>query len=292
MAHPYSHLYAWSAQTLALAEELRKMLEAAGFTETRWSKEGKFFDPRNHYQFFRQDTELTALFVNLEPQPHRGGIMIRYGLDSTAFTRFKGDEESLLNWGLRADDACLRWEVSLTTAEDPAAAAQVAAHFRQYQGTEKDALLNVRKELRKVFLNRITGVLKPLGFRKKGAEWRRLLPSGHTVCFSADKGSYGDGYDFDMFLTAPSGEPSPRHWCLRVPLNLPDLRHPNPFIHHPYDWQVNTDEDLREILDNFLKNCYEPLLTGNLAALPYPLHCQEQACPREDCPLRGLQPTT
>lgn len=183
MALPYTHLYAWSERTLALADALRKKLEAAGFTETRWSKEGRFYDPRNHFQFFRQDTELTALFVNLEPQPHRGGIMIRYGLDSTAFTRMKGDEESLLNWGLGADDACLRWEVSVTAAEDPAAAEQVAAHFLQYR-------------------------------------------------------------------------------------------------------QVNTDEDLREILDNFLKNCYEPILAGNTAALPEQLLCQKQACPREDCPLR------
>ena len=286
MAHPYSHLYQWSEPSLVLADIFRKKLEAAGFTETRWSKEDRFFDPRNHYQFFRQDTELTALFVNLEPS--REGIVVRYGLDSTAFTRFKGDEESLLNWGIRSDDACLRWEVSVTTAEDPAAAEQVAAHFRQYQGTEKDALLNIRKELRKAFLDRINGVLKPLGFRKKGAEWRKVLPTGHTLYFSADKGSYGDGYDFDMYLTAPPGEPDLRGWCLRVPLNLPQLRHPNPFIHHPYDWQVNTDEDLREILDNFLKTCFEPLLAGNIAALPHPLLCKEKPCPKEDCPLRCI----
>ena len=286
MALPYAHLYTWTEQTLELADVFRKKLEAAGFTESRWSREGRFFDPRNHFQFFRQDTELTALFVNLEPQPHRNGIMVRYGLDSTAFTRMKGDEESLLNWGLGADDACLRWEVSVTTAEDPAAAAQIAAHFRQYQGTPKDELLNVRKELRKVFLNKITGVLKPLGFRKKGAEWRRALPSGHTICFVADKGSYSDSYDFDMFLHSPSGEPRPWGWCVRVVLNLPDLRHPNPFLHHPYDWQVNTDEDLREILDNFLKNCYEPLMAGNIAALPEQLLCRSRACPQEDCPLR------
>lgn len=283
MAHPYAHLYEWSDHSLALVQIFREKLAQAGFTETRWSKEGRFFDPRNHYQFFRQDTELTALFVNLEPS--KAGITVRYGLDSTAFTRFKGDEESLLNWGIRSDDACLRWAISVTTAEDPAAAAQIAAHFRQYQGTQKDDLLNVRKELRKAFLNRINGVLKPLGFRKKGAEWRKALPTGHTIYFTADKGSYGDGYDFDMFLDAP-GDTGLRRWCLRVPLNLPQLRHPNPFLHHPYDWQVNTDEDLREILDRFLKECHEPLLAGSTDHLPFTCLCRDMECPLTGCPLR------
>ena len=285
MAHPYSHLYQWSEHSLAMADIFREKLEAAGFTETRWSKEGRFYDPRNHFQFFRQDTELTALFVNLEPS--KEGIVVRYGLDSTSFTRMKGDEESLLNYGICSDDACLRWEVHVTTAEDPAAAAQIAAHFRQYQGKEKAELLNISKELRKVFLNKFTEALKPLGFRKKGNAWRKVLPGGHTLCFTVDKSSYGDGYDFVINLLYPPQEPKPDDWCLFTTYCLPCERLANPFF-GKLDWQICSDGDIREILDIFLKSYHDPLLSGNTASQGTPLYCQRKACLVENCPLRSF----
>lgn len=285
MAHPYAHLYIWSEASLALADRFRSRLLEAGFTESRWSREGRFADPRNQLRFFRQDTAQTAYFVNLEPAKH--GLRISYGFDSTAFAQCKSEAEALLDMGLDEDDACLRWSVPIAAAEDPAAR-QIADHFRQYHGTEKNDLLNIRKELRKAFLGKIHAVLKPLGFRKKGNEWRKVLPSGHTLYFLADKSSYSDCYDFPVTLQAPRWEVLPGDWCLFTVLNLPDLRLPNPFS-RKFNWQLNTDEDLREILDLFVKTYHDPLLSGPVDPPIPKLLCVQKSCPVAECPLRPIR---
>ena len=93
---------------------------------------------------------------------------------------------------------------------------------------DSTAILNgIQREVHKV--------LKPLGFRKKGNEWNKVLPSGHTLYFAADKGSYSDGYNFDARLAQPPGEVRLRDWCAFAILDQEQDRAIDPFCHHGFD---------------------------------------------------------
>lgn len=284
MSHPYEERFTWTGHTRSLAEKYRSGLHAAGFLSPRLPDVPlPMPNPRNQIRFFRQDTALTAFFVNLEPCGE--DLRIYYGCASTAYTRMKGDEESLLNWGFNESNSCLRFSIIIRSPEDePLAARQIGDMIRQYTGTEKDALLTVIKEQRRAWLDRITRRLKPLGFRKKGNEWRKVLPSGFTLYFWAEKGSYGDSYNFPVALSSPY----PHHdYCLTATIEPSGEMAPDPYCHHAFDWQINTIEDLTQILDLFLREYEHPLTMGPIDPLLPKLHCARKDCPAADCPLRS-----
>lgn len=272
--------YIWTDGALALAAQYREALTQAGFLEATWPAQGKNLGPKNPLRFYRPDTELTAFFVNLEPAGE--GIRIFYGFGSTAFARMKGNEKALLEMGLDESGNTLRF--LCPASED--AAEQISAVYDQYHGTEKDALLALLKERRKAWIARITAVLKPLGFKKKGNEWSKVLPSGHILHFGAEKGSYSDGYNFDIRLKAGPCEVRPGDWCAFAVWELPEDRAIDPFCHHNFDWQLNTAEDLDMILARFLREYLTPLETRDTDALRTKLYCGRKECPVPDCPLR------
>lgn len=284
----YLSKYIWSERALALAERYRAALTEAGFSEASWPLEGKNLGPRNPLRFYRQDTALTAFFVNLEPAGD--GMRIFYGFGSTAFTQMKSNQKALAEMGVNESDSTLRFFLPIRSDEEQTAtAAQIAAVYRQYQGTEKDALLGILKELRKAWLARITAVLKPLCFRKKGNQWSKVLPSGHTLYFAADKGSYSDGYNFDVRLRQPPGEIRARDWCVFAILDQERSRAIDPFCHHGFDWQLDPPEELDRVLNWFLTEYYHPLDTMDPEGLHRVLRCSKKACPVPDCPLRQNQ---
>lgn len=282
----YLNKYLWTEPARAMAEGYRASLLAAGFSEARWPGEGKNIGPKNPLRFFRRDTELTAFFVNLEPAGD--GLRVFYGFASIAsFIRFKNNESALWDMGIDESKAALRFWVPIPSEEAEAAAAeQIAAVYKRYQGTEKDALLALSKELRKAWIDRITQRLKPLGFRKKGNEWRKVLPSGHTLYFGADKGSYSDGYNFDVRLQAPHEPPRPGDWCAFALREQDRERAIDPFCHHNFDWQLEKPEELDRILDWFETDFYQPLTSGPMGPLLPKLYCAQKDCPAADCPLR------
>jgi len=283
----YLSKFLWTPSAQAMAERYRSSLLDAGFSEARWPGEGKNLSAKNPLRFFRRDSELTAFFVNLEPAGD--GLRVFYGFASIAsFLRMKGNESALWDMGIDEGDAALRFLVPIPSAQAEAAAAeQIAAVYGRYRGTEKDALLALSKELRKAWLDRITQRLKPLGFRKRGNEWRRVLPSGHTLYFTADKGSYGDGYNFDVRLQAPPDPPGPGDWCAFALREQDRERAIDPFCHHGFDWQLDEPEELDRVLDWFLTEFYQPLTTGPMDPLLPKLHCARKDCPATDCPLRA-----
>lgn len=288
MSYPHEERFTWTGHTRTLAEKYRPALHAAGFLFPRLPKvQLPMPNPRNQIRFFRQDTELTAFFINLEPCGE--DLRIYYGCASTAYTRMKGDEESLLNWGFNESNPCLRFSAIIRSPEDEQLAArQIEDMIRRHSGTEKNALLAIIKEHRKAWLDRITQRLKPLGFRKKGNEWRKVLPSGHTIYFWAEKGSYADSYNFPVALSAPDPlVPQPHYYCLTTTIEPSDEMAPDPYCHHAFDWQANTTEDLMDIIDLFLREYYRPLTDGPIESIHPKLYCARKDCPATDCPLRS-----
>ena len=113
-----------------------------------------------------------------------------------------------------------------------------------------------------------------------------MLPSGHTLYFAADKGSYSDGYNFDVRLSQPPGEIRLRDWCAFAILDQDQDRAIDPFCHHGFDWQLDPPEELDRVLNWFLTGYYYPLENRNTDALSRVLYCGKKECPVPGCPLR------
>lgn len=261
-------------------EERKKLLyeylKKEGFIEA----EKRFLTVSHNY--YKTDTELTAFFANVKEREDSLGVC--FGLASTAFTRIKGCENSLEEYGILNEENCLRQFLFIREKEDISAfAAQISAMRMQYRGMPKDDLLHMLKQKRKAFLNQIHEELKPFGFKKKGNEWRLLFPEGYTLFFHGDKSSYCDCYRFDVMIHTQA-EPVRR--CTYEQLFL--VKNPiEPESPSYFDWQMNSREELMKILDTLLSVYVRPALDAGMKHMGRQeqvrrcRRCQENRCP--DC---------
>lgn len=178
----------------AKMEHYREQLLNAGMAEpTRWKSSSW------HWLFYKPTTSLTAFVVNL-----RGGdydIEVVYGYASTAFTRMAGDENALIEGGVRDEDITIREKVLICDKSDEEIAKeQIQELYAKYLLTEKDDLLNFAKAKRKEFIQQIAVKLKPLGFKKKSNTWTRALESDYYVMFNAQKSAFSDEYYFNVCI--------------------------------------------------------------------------------------------
>ncbi len=120
---------------------------------------------------------------------------------STAFTRFAGSEQELTKHGVSDIDITIREKAVISQqSQEAAVRASIADMYHRYQQTEKAALLACAKEKRKAFLNQISLLLKPLGFRKKGNSWTHPLTADFYLMFNAQKSIFSDEYYFNVYI--------------------------------------------------------------------------------------------
>lgn len=149
--------------------------------------------------FYKPAQELTAFVVNLTAKDDC--IVLMYGYASTAFTRFAGSEQELTKHGVSDIDITIREKAVISQqSQEAAVRASIADMYHRYQQTEKAALLACAKEKRKAFLNQISLLLKPLGFRKKGNSWTRPLTADFYLMFNAQKSIFSDEYYFNVYI--------------------------------------------------------------------------------------------
>lgn len=231
----------------------KKKLVSAGFQEASKAP--------NHY--FKIDTPLTAFFLNLYAFDDR--ISLYYGYASIAFIRMKNNETSLAEYGISETDSSMRFHATIRSIDDVASAGTgIQKAFDQYRGTEKEDLLEKVRKKRKDFLNQITVLLKPLGFRKKGNEWRKNLSANHIVYLWADKSSYSDTYNFPVAISAQNKNFQNRYYCTIATLQPPENRVFDCQNHnsHRFDWQLHDHEDLTELIQRFLQLYVMPAENG------------------------------
>jgi hypothetical protein len=167
----------------------RSALLSAGFTEA----------PNHQGRFFRNNTDKTAFIVNLTDEGF--GITAVYGF---TLNSFMGDSTYFLANGEDSDTCKLRESVFLINGEENQQAVEkIYTFYQSYCSLEKDSLLAVAKEKQKAFLNRFAVRLKPLGFKKKNAQWTKLLPSQYQITFYAQKSYYSDQYYFRFNINPP-----------------------------------------------------------------------------------------
>ena len=265
----------WCGKLEHLADTYRQKLMDAGFQEAA----------QNPWCFYREDMPLTAFFVNLKILSDH--ICIFYGFASTAFTRLAGCENSLMESGIREDDNCLRFYGEIRTEADAMSLREASAErYRQYHGMDKESLLNLIKARRKAFIGRIDAALKPLGFRKKGNQWRKPLGESIILQFWADKSTYMDQYYFEVNIFSTASNQG--LWCFTErleKLSVDKFRIPGTIIQcNTFDWQLQSAQELDAILERAITQYLLPLQSlppEKLGAEPE--MWKRCICPRDRC---------
>ena len=247
-------------------ENYRTQLLSAGFL-----KPIRHHSADWHWYFYRPDTDLTAFAVNLRGRD--GWLEVTYGLASTAFTRMAGDENALAFYGLSDTDITLRENFLVCDDSDAETlAAQIAAFFSRYRGTEKDALLDLAREKRKAYIAQFAAALKPLGFKKKATTWTRPLDSFELI-FNLQKSAYADEYYYNIRFQ-PTGSRDYRR-CHESRISPGTL-----------DWQALTAQELDFFLTRTLLPTLQKFLETPLPELGRDpkiwkcCHCDHSLCPR------------
>jgi len=152
-----------------------------------------------HWFFYKPTTELTAFIVNLTGTDHY--IEVVYGYASTAFTRFAGCENCLIESGVRDEEITIREKIVICDeADEGTARNQITKMYERYLQTPKDELLIEAKAKRKAFIQQIAVKLKPMGFRKNANTWTRALEGDYYVTFNAQKSAFSDEYYFNVYI--------------------------------------------------------------------------------------------
>lgn len=239
----------------------------------------------NAYHFWKILTDKTAFIINLKKPEY--GVGIVYGVRSTAVFWNNAEWEAYRRLGTNDDDCNLRYYLDITAIEDEQVAEEkIHKLYKKYQTIDKDTLLNTVKDLRKQFIQEITNILKPLGFRKKGNQWNKHLSENVVLQFAADKCPYTDLYYFEVNIF--SLQSSRGLWCYTKRLEAigtdifdwkmysePECR---------FDWQLQSLDDLRNIVKCSYEKELLPLINTDLVELGMqPFVWKHCICPRDCC---------
>lgn len=226
--------------------EYKSELIAAGFSEAT----------KRQGNFFIRLTELTAFVVDMKEMDD--GIQIVYGAASTAFTRFRGAENALIEWGVATDDCNIRRCIDIwSEADEEEAKQRILDLYQKYRFVSKDELLLIAKDARKVFLQQITDVLKPLGFKKKGNAWRTVIGERYMLIFDAQKSLYADKYYFNITVKLIDDKTFGECFGTRVVEGRSGL----------FDWQLMPGEQLQRIMGQAVEKYLLPIMNTPLSEL-------------------------
>lgn len=217
--------------------EYREMLFSKGFSEAKL-KCG---------HFFRQATEQTAFVVNLD-EDDESCISIMYGFASAAY--MSGDGEWFLNYGSDMENCQVRnilWIWDSESEDD--AKKRISEFYEQYKTHSKEEILSVKKHRQKQFLDHFAHTLKPMGFKEKGAKWTKALQNGRALTFEAQKSAFSDQYYFNVIVHSAT-DFYKVYSRERVVMYGKDT----------YNWQLMTEEQIDNLIQNALKNNVEPKL--------------------------------
>lgn len=239
---------------LSLREEILK----AKFQEAEWEFK--------QFSFYRCTFEKVAFIVNLKD--YGDHIVVAYGFTSIV------DQDHLRHYGEDNNDIKLRFCSVIKNEQDLITVARETQNvYDAYLDKSKDEILSIKKELQKQFLQKIAEKLKPLGFKKKGAKWTRLLDGDFFLEFEAQKSQWSDEYYFNIGVYHKDVQ---FPWCYGTRLNINGKG--------IYNWQLMTDEELNYLLNEAIQSILLPIISTPLAELG----CQKEiwqgcTCPRNKC---------
>lgn len=236
--------------------QFREMLLEHGFEEAS----------QRSFYFWKILTDKTAFIINLKALS--AGVGVVYGVISTAIFWTEADWDFFKTRGRDDGDCNLRYYLEIHSANDEAAARDVIGRlYTEYLHMDKDMLLAVVKERRKQFIQQITNVLKPLGFRKKGNQWRKPLSENILLQFWADKSSYSDLYYFEVSIYSLVASPV-GFGCYfeRIDTRGTEIFDWKNYAQpqHQFDWQLQSTDDLLEIVHRTYEEKLRPFIENDL----------------------------
>lgn len=229
-----------------------------------------------HWYFFKPMTELTAFIVNLTGKNQC--IEIVFGYASTAFTRFVGCENVLIESGVNNEEITIREKfIVCNESDETIARTLIADMYSRYSQTQKDDLLIFAKEKRKAFIQQIAVKLKPLGFKKKVNTWTRTLIGEYYLMFNAQKSTFSDEYYFNVYIGKNGTNEYGDCYYTRVSQHRMC----------PMDWQVLTKEEFDVFLDQTVLPTLSKIINtplndlGRTSSYWSGCHCERNKC--ESC---------
>ncbi len=235
-------------------EKFKEELLASGF----FMGYKNLYNVGDNRYFWKTVTEKTAFAVNLKVMA--GGTGVVCGFFSTAIFLMQDDWEYLKENGRYDNSVNLREfyfvEESSNGSEVRTAVKEM---YDKYKDFSKDEILDAVKNKRKEFLSRFTDVLKPLGFRKKGNMWYKIVDEEFRTEFHLDKSSYVDTYNFDMSMIRQENDGRKRYITRYAETRKTDIFDSRFSASHWYDWQLEPFELAEEILKKYIDEFYLPL---------------------------------
>ncbi|MGN0322181.1 MAG: hypothetical protein ACI4DZ_03585 [Oliverpabstia sp.] len=255
--------------------KFREQLRNAGFDEAS----------QRPFYFWKILTDKTAFIINLKNLDT--GIGIVYGVRSTAVFWSELDWQLHSEFGTADDDCNLRYYLEINNENDEFQTNNmIRSFYNEYCEIDKDTLLKIVKEHRKQFIQQITNILKPLGFRRKGNQWRKHLSGNIVLQFWADKDPYTDLYYFEIDIF--SQKSSEGIWCYSKRLQAKgteifDFKNYSDSDCR-FDWQLQSTEDLEEIVNQAYKFDLLPFINNDLLEIgKQPFVWEYCICPRDCC---------
>lgn len=229
-----------------MIKRFSKLLLDAGFLEAE----------KRPLNFYKVVNDCVAFIVDIVDGE---SVEIYYGFSSTAFTKIKGDENTLLEYGVDKEYITLRKKETITSEKDEIKAEKSICEFYQkYHGVSKDELLALAEEKRKNFLKIITEKLKPYGFRKNGrSSWIKDLSNKYYVSFNAQKSFYSDQYYFNVYIGQFGTRAYGDCFSTRV----------SPEKTETTDWQLILQEKFSIWIDTIIENLLFPIISKPLIEL-------------------------
>lgn len=170
---------------------------------------GKFGVCTGSGRFYKYLSEQTAFIINIEDCGDY--IFAVYGISNVSL--FKDYRDFFEKNGADNESINIRRCFKLKNSTDERElTSEIKSFLAEYGVLTKDEILAKSQAIRKEFMKMITDKLKPLGFKKKSNHWFRMLENSFYIEFSADKSSYSDLYDFNLYIFK---EDSACFWCYR-----------------------------------------------------------------------------
>lgn len=243
-------------------------------TQTR-IREKRFFLLREPFCFVIQlemDSGFDETLLVFDKTHLTGDTEAPYFLYGCAFLQKDDDPRHLAELGVTGLECTLR--VARRVDSDDALDAFLQEAFAQFDAWEaegKEGVQGHSRQMRKAFMQDITGLLKPLGFRKSSNSWVHPWHGRLLLKFHAQKSAYSDSYYLRFYIC---------HGSINCGCVCYDV---TPGSAASIDWQLTDRAFVRQAVEELIENYIGPLLKMSLEELQ---NQKEALRKRVDCGCR------
>lgn len=234
----------------------KEILLKNGFEEAEHYKENRLWK----WKYYKEVSPYVAFIVNLEPYDNY--MEIYYGYASTAFTKMTGCANALKEHGVSSDGINVRSMTKYIYGDDEKTIGlKIKEFYDKYVNLSKDEILDVAKEKKKEFINKINQKLKLIGMKKKSNTWTIKLNEDYFLSFILDKTRFCDCYRFNYEIDNIENQVSYRKCHTKT------LAYEYKSESYDYNWQCYTEEEFNDFFDFIINDNLLPIIKVDISKL-------------------------